>query len=60
MGGHPRYGPGPWGVLGPGGVNIDRESPAEVGRQEVRIHLSGGGKGGGGIRGDVGVNLEKA
>ena len=49
MVGYPLYGPVPGGVPGPGGAKIDGVAPATTGRQEVRIHLGGDGKGGGGV-----------
>ena len=39
----------PGGILGQSGGAIDGADPAAVGRQEVGLHLSGSGKGGGGV-----------
>ena len=51
---------GPGKVPRPGGGTIDGEAPTTADRQEMVIHLSGGGKGGGGIRGNGRVHSEKA
>ena len=43
------------GVSDPGGETADRADPVKDNRQEVEIHLGGGGNGGCGIIDDVGV-----
>ena len=48
------------GVPGPGGATIDIEDPAETERQKMLIHLGGGCKTGGRIRGDGIIHQEKA
>ena len=49
MGGYSLNGPDPWGVPGPGDATIGGEASATTDRREVGIHLSSGGKGGGGV-----------
>ena len=49
MGGYPPHGPGPGGVPITGGAVISGVAPATVGRQEVGVHLVGGGKSVGGV-----------
>ena len=56
----PPHGPGPGGVPGPGGANIDREDPAETDRWKMGMHLGVSSKRGGRIRGDGRIYLEKA
>ena len=38
------HGPGPEGVPGPGGAEIDGADPTEAGRRGVGLHLGVGGK----------------
>ena len=47
------------GVPVPGGASIDGDVPVAAGRQEVGIHLGSGGKGGGRVRGNVGLHSDK-
>ena len=56
MGGHPPRGQGPGGVSEPGGKTADGTALVEDTRREVEIHLGGGGKGGGEIIDNGGVN----
>ena len=60
MGGYPPHGLGTGGVPRQIGAAIDGEAPAAADRQEMVIKLDGGDKGGGYIRGDGRVHLEKA
>ena len=46
-GGYPPHMMGPWRFPGPGGTDTDMAAPTLEVRQEVGVHLSGGGKTGG-------------
>ena len=48
------------GVSGPVGATVDRDAHAEKAWRKIGVHLGGGGKRGGGYRGNGGTHLYKA
>ena len=60
VGGYPPYGSGPGGFPRPGGASTDGAVAAAEVRQDMGLHLGGGGERGGGVQANGDLHLELA